>query len=82
MNEVSARWTAFLRKIEHTADALLTDGGAGCLALAGSHGTVAMSNAWQGVRAEILALVDKLERTWREQVGLPSRAPGSPASPC
>lgn len=68
MSEVSVRWATFLSKIEAAFETLMRDGRAGCLSLAGSHSTVAMSNAWQGVRAEVFALVEKIDSTWRDKV--------------
>jgi hypothetical protein len=68
MDEVIRRWSAFLEKIERAYDGLLAEGCVGCLALAGTRGTAAMSNAWHGVRAEVFALSDRIERAWHEQV--------------
>lgn len=68
--EVHARWNAFLDKIQGAFDDLMRQGRAGCLELlrASELDPTAMSNAWQGIRAEMFALDEKIGNTWREKV--------------
>lgn len=69
IDSVAQRWDAFLGKIKTTSEELLDEGCRGCVELGTSNsGTTAMSNAWQGLRAETFALVDKIDSTWSEKV--------------
>jgi hypothetical protein len=78
--EVQKRWSTFLDKIESAFDELMREGRAGCLDLLQSNelDPIAMSNAWQGIRAEMFALADKIGTTWREKVEATFDAAGVP----
>lgn len=68
MNAIE-RWNALLHKIETTTYAVLDEGHRGCFELGISEaGTVAMSNAWQGIRSEVFALVEKISQLWSDKV--------------
>lgn len=73
---VTARWEAFLAKIEQAFAALMTEAREGCLDLARAGDTTAMSNAWQGVRSEVFALSERIGTTWREKVAATFEASG------
>jgi hypothetical protein len=68
--EVHGRWNAFLGKIQGAFDELMVDARAGCLQLLDLNqlDPIAMTNAWMGIRAEVFALSDKIDNTWREKV--------------
>lgn len=66
--DVVTRWDAFLSKIEGAFEEMLSDARLGCLELARANETVAMSNAWQGVRSEVFALTERIGTTWQRQV--------------
>jgi phage FluMu protein Com len=66
--DVVARWDAFLSKIDRAFEDLLNEARLGCLELAQANETVAMSNAWQGVRSEVFALTERIGTTWRDKV--------------
>jgi len=67
---VRARWAAFLQKIEGAYTDLMAEATVGCLAVleANTLEPTAMSNAWNGIRAEIFALTERIGTTWREKV--------------
>lgn len=67
---VLIRWTVFLEKIQTAFDDLMAEATVGCLAVLKENklDPTAMSNAWSGIRAEVFALTERIESTWRERV--------------
>lgn len=64
------RWETFLGKIRAQFDALVEEGTEGCLELLelSDFDPIPMTNAWTGIRAELMALDARVDTVWAQKV--------------
>jgi DNA-directed RNA polymerase subunit RPC12/RpoP len=72
------RWDTFLGKIRAQFDALVAEGTEGCLALLeqSDFDPIPMTNAWSGIRAELMALDSRVDTVWDQKVEATFREAG------